>query len=192
MAASITATAVIAACASVLAASSASAVPNRTVDMCAPTSTTLELGETVDLVYGLGCAPDYVADFLSSPANFAFVRLGDIDGHAPMVAGSYYLSDVLDYGNGTGYVAIYSTTGTCAYTQYVFGPNYAGEQFASTAVGAGCPTSSRPTPIPEWVQGYGRHNATDACLDGWNASWELWPHGGTGGWVCTREVPSLG
>jgi hypothetical protein len=53
-----------------------------------------------------------------------------------------------------------------------------------------CPADS--TPIPPWVQGYGRGMATDACLDGWTASWELWPHGGTGGWVCTREIPSLG
>jgi hypothetical protein len=48
------------------------------------------------------------------------------------------------------------------------------------------------TPIPPWVQGYGRGGAADACNDGWVASWEQWPHGGTGGWVCTREIPSLG
>ena len=47
-------------------------------------------------------------------------------------------------------------------------------------------------PIPPWVQGYGRGSAADACKDGWTASWEQWPHGGTGGWVCTREIPSLG
>lgn len=46
--------------------------------------------------------------------------------------------------------------------------------------------------IPPWVQGYGRTHAADTCLHGWNPSWELWPHGGTGGWVCTREIPSLG
>ncbi len=47
-------------------------------------------------------------------------------------------------------------------------------------------------PIPPWVQGYGRHSQADLCLDGWTASWEQWPHGGSGGWVCTREIPSLG
>jgi hypothetical protein len=47
-------------------------------------------------------------------------------------------------------------------------------------------------PIPPWVQGYGRASAADVCLDGWTASWELWPNGGTGGWVCTRSIPSLG
>lgn len=48
------------------------------------------------------------------------------------------------------------------------------------------------TPIPPWVQGYGRGSAADACNDGWAASWEQWPHDGTGGWVCTRVIPSLG
>jgi hypothetical protein len=47
-------------------------------------------------------------------------------------------------------------------------------------------------PIPPWVQGYARATAADTCQDGWSPSWELWPNGGVGGWVCTREVPSLG
>jgi hypothetical protein len=34
------------------------------------------------------------------------------------------------------------------------------------------------TPIPPWVQGYGRGSAADACNDGRIASRELWPHGG--------------
>ena len=48
------------------------------------------------------------------------------------------------------------------------------------------------TPIPDWVQGYGRGSAADACLDGWSPSWEQWPNGGRGGYVCTRSIPSLG
>ncbi len=54
---------------------------------------------------------------------------------------------------------------------------------------------ARPrTPIPPRLggQGYARVSATDTCQDGWSASWEQWPHLGTGGWVCTREIPSLG
>ena len=47
-------------------------------------------------------------------------------------------------------------------------------------------------PIPSWVQGYGRGSSADACLEGWTASWELWPNAGTGGYVCTRSIPSLG
>jgi hypothetical protein len=45
--------------------------------------------------------------------------------------------------------------------------------------------------IPDWVQGYGRA-VTDSCRAGWAASWEMWMNGGTGGYVCTRSIPSLG
>ncbi len=48
------------------------------------------------------------------------------------------------------------------------------------------------TRIPDWVQGYGRGAATDACSAGWSPSWEMWMNGGKGGFVCTRSIPSLG
>lgn len=47
-------------------------------------------------------------------------------------------------------------------------------------------------PIPPWIQGYGRGGPADACRDGWSPSWEMWPNGGRGGYVCTRSIPSLG
>jgi hypothetical protein len=49
-----------------------------------------------------------------------------------------------------------------------------------------------PPPPPPWVQSYGRPSAEAGCDDGWSPSWEQWPHGGQGGYVCTREIPSLG
>lgn len=46
-------------------------------------------------------------------------------------------------------------------------------------------------PIPAWVQAYGRgKDAT--CLEGWNPSWQSWAEPVTDGWVCTRDIPSLG
>jgi len=48
------------------------------------------------------------------------------------------------------------------------------------------------TPIPAWVQAYGRASKDATCIDGWNPSWNLWPNDGKGGWVCTRSIPSLG
>ena len=48
------------------------------------------------------------------------------------------------------------------------------------------------TPIPMWVQGVGRTSAEAPCVEGWTASWDLWPNGGTGGWVCAREIPMYG
>jgi len=69
-------------------------------------------------------------------------------------------------------------------------------------------TCSRPAaPIPAWVQAYGRASADDDCPAGYNPewaggpsadvvayskSWQRWMNDGTGGWVCTRSVPSLG
>lgn len=54
------------------------------------------------------------------------------------------------------------------------------------------PAVATIVPIPPWVQSYGRPNAEAACDAGWGASWEMWPNGGRGGYVCTRVIPSLG
>jgi hypothetical protein len=53
-------------------------------------------------------------------------------------------------------------------------------------------TTADAAPIPAWVQAYGRPSADASCLDGWNPSWESWAEPVTGGWVCTRSIPSLG
>lgn len=49
-----------------------------------------------------------------------------------------------------------------------------------------------PAPIPPWVQAYGRASKDAACQDGWGQSWQEWATSITGGWVCTRNIPSLG
>jgi hypothetical protein len=49
-----------------------------------------------------------------------------------------------------------------------------------------------PAPIPSWVQAYGRASADATCENGWDASWQSWAEPVTGGWVCTRSIPSLG
>ena len=43
-----------------------------------------------------------------------------------------------------------------------------------------------------WQQAYGRASATDTCQDGYTPSWDVWPNGGTGGFVCNRFVPEYG
>lgn len=55
----------------------------------------------------------------------------------------------------------------------------------------GSPHDATPPP-PPWVQSYGRLTADATCQSGWSPSWEQWPNGGQGGYVCTREIPSLG
>lgn len=52
--------------------------------------------------------------------------------------------------------------------------------------------SASSDPIPAWVQSYGRFGADATCEDGWSASWQAWAQEVTGGWVCTRSIPSLG
>lgn len=47
-------------------------------------------------------------------------------------------------------------------------------------------------PIPAWVQAYGRPGKDATCLPGWGPSWQQWAVASTGGWVCTRTIPSLG
>jgi hypothetical protein len=73
-------------------------------------------------------------------------------------------------------------------------PNYgtvltnADFSFATYTVG----NAVEASPIPPWLQAYGRASANATCLDGWNPSWHWWPNNGTGGFVCQREIPSLG
>jgi hypothetical protein len=47
-------------------------------------------------------------------------------------------------------------------------------------------------PIPAWVQAYGRASAAAPCIQSWNQSWQAWAEPVTGGWVCTRTIPSIG
>jgi hypothetical protein len=42
-------------------------------------------------------------------------------------------------------------------------------------------------PPPSWYPGSGRA-ADGTCLEGWAASWEQWPNGGNGGFVCSRVI----
>jgi hypothetical protein len=55
-----------------------------------------------------------------------------------------------------------------------------------------CAGGQGDQPIPAWVQAYARGGADAACESGWDASWQSWAEPVTGGWVCTRSIPSLG
>jgi hypothetical protein len=43
-------------------------------------------------------------------------------------------------------------------------------------------------PRPLWHLSIGRASADAACPNGYSPSWDYWPHGGTGGFVCNRVV----
>ena len=51
---------------------------------------------------------------------------------------------------------------------------------------------SSEAPILMWQQSYGRASASDTCLTGYTPSWDTWPNGGKGGFVCNRFVPEYG
>lgn len=53
-------------------------------------------------------------------------------------------------------------------------------------------SASSGAQIPAWIQAYGRASKDATCLDGWDTSWQSWAEPVTGGWVCTRSIPSLG
>lgn len=55
-----------------------------------------------------------------------------------------------------------------------------------------CGGGGSASPIPAWVQAYGRSGPDATCEDGWNPSWQSWAEPVTGGWVCTRSIPVYG
>ena len=53
-------------------------------------------------------------------------------------------------------------------------------------------SAGETAPVLMWQQAYGRTSATDTCLTGYTPSWDTWPNGGKGGFVCNRFVPEYG
>lgn len=54
------------------------------------------------------------------------------------------------------------------------------------------PAGDPATPIPMWVQAFGRNGRDATCPVGWDPSWQEWAERVSGGWVCTRSIPSIG
>jgi hypothetical protein len=132
-------------------------------------------------------------------------------GFGPTLAGTYtYVDDggttrVVEPGSGGGVVPIQvgssvsfvapSVTRAATFQfslVYYRGSNFYGESYQfSIAVCSGgvCPADA---PVPTWVQSFQRTSQAQECPTGWAASWEQWPGGGAGGYVCTRGVPAYG
>jgi hypothetical protein len=81
---------------------------------------------------------------------------------------------------------------------YTFAKSESVSMAVALATGTGtfdyaCTPAGVPTPDPlPWVQAYGIFHQDDTCAVGWNPSWQEWAMAITGGWVCTRTIPSLG
>jgi hypothetical protein len=53
-------------------------------------------------------------------------------------------------------------------------------------------SAGEAAPVMMWQQAYGRASASDTCQSGYTPSWDTWPNGGKGGFVCNRFVPEYG
>jgi hypothetical protein len=156
-------------------------------------------GDTILITMGTGCLnaygflASYAADangFLSygSSANSVFTGVTSVDFW-------WVIANGLGTTTATSHLMAMDSQDNpleVGSTVAIVGNNDSGAGYFEAYVYYGGPRSDDATPIPPWVQGYGRGSASDTCKDGWTASWELWPHGGQGGWVCTRAIPSLG
>lgn len=148
-----------------------------------------DAGDTIVIEGGADCVlaqrldsaviPDAPTE--GTPGTWTFVLAADL---APgSYGGDYDGGSVIDVNND-------AVGGFRCNTLSTF-DNVCGGQWFVTIRGAASEPSSA-TPIPAWVQAYARASANDTCIEGWSPSWAQWPNGGTGGWVCTRNIPSLG
>ena len=88
--------------------------------------------------------------------------------------------------------AVFSATAGAARTGSGGGGGKNGEAGGAGGSGVvilryGAPAVAAPVP-PSWFQSIGRPSQVDSCPVGWWPSWAQWPNGGTGGWVCSREI----
>ncbi len=76
-----------------------------------------------------------------------------------------------------------------AYVTNQDGPSSSSEGTVSV-IWIGLPASAAATPM--WQQAIGRTTSAAACPTGYTPSWDYWPNGGTGGYVCNRFLPRYG
>ncbi len=162
-----------------LASAPAASAADNSLNACTLTNQTNEAPSYTYVVYGSGCLGNPIGSFYNA----------DFDGGATSytaVATNGQVDTILITGT---YAILYSTTGTCDYTQYIVASDYAGAALVPSRSGGGCLSAAA---VPDWVQSYGRFGADATCEDGWSGSWQEWAVDVTGGWVCTRNVPSRG
>ena len=120
-----------------------------------------------------GDMPEATVLFLSADPNLS-ASAGDV---ITLTWGAAYASSVASLSGQTVWV-------------YDLG----GAEFVPVTL-SGLPSSSSDeasVPILMWQQAYGRASASDTCLTGYTPSWDTWPNGGKGGFVCNRFVPEYG
>lgn len=73
---------------------------------------------------------------------------------------------------------------------YYSSGQFTAQYYVRICAGGKCPVAAQS--VPDWVQAYGRSGKDAPCLEGWTPSWDQWPNGGTGGFVCQRSIKSVG
>lgn len=109
----------------------------------------------------------------ASPSTGCISTADDPGASMNLGAGSYTLVALVFSGHVHGPVQSFSLSGS-----------------GSAYLGAAVADAGNASAIPSWMQAYARHSA-EACKGSWGASWQQWPNGGQGGWVCTRTIASL-
>lgn len=153
------------------------------------TTTTINGCQTVSIGTNVGDVTILVFD----PAECAYsgysISLGAITvGGEYEVDGDLCRNVVTNNKTGTGRVT--SSTGAITFSTALAGTG--DPELATCGDMAPVASLADAPPIPAWVQAYARASADATCLDGWDASWQSWAEPVTGGWVCTRNIPSLG
>jgi hypothetical protein len=142
---------------------------------------------------------------VSASGDYDYYDVGYLDHneadppYVDMEIGIYNLGAFDPSAPGDGCVFTADDTGTASldagqYTLVVTTNNSAETGLADwTLTGPGTTsivggTSDDGKNLAVWHQSVGRGSASDACPDGYAASWEQWPNGGVGGWVCYKDV----
>jgi hypothetical protein len=193
---------------------SAAATVNLTVDCINDTTLTADPGDTIVITMGPTCTSTpttslyngngpygnvpggaTASGYLMEPTSTGTAKAYGIQSNVPGALGQ---RDWYAHSAGSGTTVI---TTTLAATDGVGTELFVGAAIAEHGDGApqhlitwaGPRTSiGTSTPIPWWVQAYGRANKDATCESGWEPSWQEWAASVTGGWVCTRSIPSLG
>ncbi len=180
-------------------AASAAGTVNITTDCDGDLTLFANPGDTIVVTMGTGCLAGYgfLASYAADADGFLSYDSSANAAYTGVTANDFWWVIANGLGTTTGtsqLMAVDSQDNPLEVGSMVaiVGNNDSGSGYFEAYVYYGGPRSDDAKPIPPWVQGYGRGSAADACNDGWTASWEQWPHSGTGGWVCTREIPSLG
>jgi len=162
------------------------------------------IGDTVVIDMTAGCLSDRgVVWNINGPSRqdtaSGFFGPATFDNSPNRGPSSKYVGDWFAYSNGTGTTRITTTLNATngAGSTLKVGSYLANIGFVNVGpygiyYSGPRDVSSDSPPIPDWVQAYGIFHHDDPCQTAWTNSWQEWAEPITGGWVCTRTIPSLG